>query len=87
MYKLLWTPLTPDTGITLLGSPKFPSHPYARVAPLHPGQPCICICSLLPHRLQASPLSEGWPTDTLVYEAESGSLNAATRTFAYTVAS
>ena len=45
-----------------VGPPKFLTHPYARVAPLHPGQPIVCIRSLLLQWLQASPLSEGWPT-------------------------
>ena len=44
---------------TNVGPPKFPAHPSARVVPLHPGQPPVCLRSLLPQRLQASPLSEG----------------------------
>ena len=71
----------------LFGSPKFLTHPYVRVASLHPGQPIVCMRSFLLQWLQASPLSEGWPSAALVYEAESSSLIAATRTLAAPVAS
>ncbi len=33
----------------------------ARALPTHPGRLDECVCSLLPHRSQASPPLQGWP--------------------------
>jgi len=45
------TPGLPGPSLTL----------STRALPTHPGQLDACVCSLLPHRLQASAPSEAWP--------------------------